>query len=64
MMVKCLEKVDDPKRSSWKSPVKKDEHDYPICDIKQKIETPQLLLAGRHGITFSVPKMSHIWGKY
>ena len=40
--VKCLEKIDAPKGSTWKWSVKKDEHDYPICDVKQKIERPQL----------------------
>ena len=38
VMVKCLEKADAPKGSTWKWPVKKDEHDYPICDAKQKIQ--------------------------
>ena len=42
VMVKCLEKVGTPKGLTWKWPVKKDEHDYPICDVKQKIERPQL----------------------
>ena len=46
VMVKCLEKVDVPERSTWKWPVKKDEHDYSIYDFKQKMETPLLPLDG------------------
>ena len=64
LIVKCLEKVDTPKGLTWKWPVKKDEHDYPICDVKQKIEIPQLLLGGRRGITFSLPEPSHVWCKH
>ena len=52
-----------PKRIDREMAYQKDEHDYPICDVKQKIETPQLLPGGQRGITFSVPEMSHIWGK-
>ena len=39
------------------------EHDYPICDVKQEIETSRLLPGGWRGITFSVPELSHIWSK-
>ena len=52
-----------PKRIDWEIDSKKDKHDYPIYDVKQKIETPQLLPGGRRGITFSVLELSHIWGK-
>ena len=61
-MVKCLEKADTSKGSTCKWPVKKDEHDYPTCDVKQKIETQQLLPGGWQGITFSVLKLSHVLG--
>ena len=57
IQVKCLEKAEAP---TWKWPAKKDEHDYPICDIKEKIGTQQLLPGGRRGIT--VPELPHIWG--
>ena len=42
---------------------KKDEHDYSICYIKQKIETPHLLPSGQHGISFSVTRLSHTCDK-
>ena len=62
IQVKCLEKAEAPTGSYWKWPAKKDEHEYPLCDIKQKINTPQLLPGGRHGITFLVPELAHICG--
>ena len=62
IQVKCLEKAEAPTGSYWKWPAKKDEHEYPLCDIKQKINTPQLLPGGRRGITFLVPELAHIWG--
>ena len=34
VIVKRLEKVNAPKWLTWKWPVKKDEHNYPICDVK------------------------------
>ena len=40
LIYKCLEKANAPKWLTWKWPVKKDEHDYQICDVKQKIRTP------------------------
>ena len=62
--VKCLQKADALKGSTWKWPIKKDEHEYPLCDIRQKIEIPQLLPGGHHRITFLVPELAHIWGRH
>ena len=57
---KCLQKADAPKGCTWKWPIKKDEYGYPLCDIRQKIEIPQLLPGGRHGIIFLVLELAHI----
>ena len=62
--VKCLQKANGPKGSPWKWPIKKDKHECPLCDIRQKIEISQLLPGGRRRITFFVLELAHIWGEY
>ena len=40
-----------------------DIHNYPVPDIKKKINVPRLLPGGQRNIVFEVLELSHIWGK-
>ena len=59
--VRWMVKAMAPKGSTWVWPITTDEHDYPICDLKKRIDTPKLLPGGNRGIIFSVAELSHIW---
>ena len=57
--VNCLHKVDARNASIWKWPVTP-EHDYPLCDIKELINTPKLLPGGSRNIIFEIPELKNI----
>ena len=57
--VKCYEKAELPRGSTWKWPAKDDEHDYPLADIKQKIETP-IITSFRSNVV-RIPELAGFW---
>lgn len=59
--VACYQKAHGIPGSTWKWPEKEDLHDYPLTDVKYKIDIPK-------GVNFTskavrVPELEHIWGK-
>ena len=59
VIVKCLEKANAPKWLTWKWPVKKDKHDYAICDVKNTTTATGWLMLNN----FRVSELSHVCGK-
>ena len=60
VIVKCLEKANVARRLTWKWPVKKDERDQPICDVKNTTTATRWSMLNN----FSVPKLSHVYCPY
>ena len=60
--VKCLAKAHAPHGSTWKWPGRVDEHDYPVCNLREPIEMPKLLPGGNRNIVFQVPELNSVWG--